>query len=86
MNKDPFYALSSPYRREIIKLLKWQNMSAGDIASNFSISKPSLSRHFEILKNAEIISEERRGNVIIYSLNLDTMHKISGILDELFNV
>ena len=70
MNDDFFQALASPYRREIIKLLKWQNLTAGEIAAKFDISQPSISRHLDILKRAEIIVAEKRANQIIYSLNL----------------
>lgn len=53
---DGFYqALAHPIRREIIRLLKWSDLSAGEIANNFNISKPSISRHLEVLKNTEII-------------------------------
>ena len=44
MKEDFFQALASPYRREIIRLLKWQNLSAGEIAEKFSISQPSVSQ------------------------------------------
>ena len=50
MIDDCFSALSNTYRREIIKLLKWKNMSVGEIANHFNISQPSISRHLEILK------------------------------------
>lgn len=59
MKDDFFQALASPYRREIIKLLKWKNLSAGEIADHFDISQPSISRHLDILKQAEIVTAER---------------------------
>lgn len=77
MKDDCFQALANPYRREIIRLLKWKNLSAGEIAKHFSISQPSISRHLDILKQAEIVTAERRANQIIYSLNLS-------IVDELY--
>ena len=73
MKEDFFQALASPYRREIIKLLKWKNLSAGEIADHFDISQPSISRHLDILKQAEIVTAERKANQIIYSLNLSVM-------------
>lgn len=76
MKEDFFQALASPYRREIIRLLKWQNLSAGEIAEKFSISQPSVSRHLDVLKQAEIITAERRGNQIIYSLNLSVVQEM----------
>lgn len=76
MREDFFQALASPYRREIIRLLKWQNLSAGEIAEKFNISQPSISRHLDVLKQAEIVTAERRGNQIIYSLNLSVMQEM----------
>lgn len=86
MNDDFFQALSSPYRREIIRLLKWKNMSAGEIADHFDISQPSISRHLDVLKRAEIVTAERKANQIIYSLNLsavqEMMVEITGLLER----
>lgn len=76
MKEDFFQALASPYRREIIRLLKWQSLSAGEIAEKFSISQPSVSRHLDVLKQAEIITAERKGNQIIYSLNLSVVQEM----------
>lgn len=85
--KDNFFqALASPYRREIIKLLKWKNLSAGEIADHFDISQPSISRHLDILKQAEIVTAERRANQIIYSLNLSVMDEILAQLSDLFQI
>lgn len=55
MNEDFFHALTSPYRREIIKMLKWKNMSAGEIADHFNISQPSISRHLDVLKEQKLL-------------------------------
>lgn len=84
MNDDFFQALSSPYRREIIKLLKWKNLSAGEIAEHFDISQPSVSRHLDILKRAEIVTAERKANQIIYSLNLSAVQEMLVEITGLF--
>lgn len=85
--KDEFFqALSNPYRREIIKLLRWKNMSAGEIVEKFDIAQPSISRHLDVLKKAEIVTSERRGNQIIYSLNLSAVQEMVLYLSELFEV
>ncbi|CAM3472898.1 hypothetical protein PSHO110982_04510 [Pseudostreptobacillus hongkongensis] len=86
MNDDFFQALASPYRREIIKLLKWQNLTAGEIAAKFEISQPSISRHLDILKRAEIIVAEKRANQIIYSLNLSVLQELMVGITGLLNV
>ena len=83
MKDDFFQALSSPYRREIIRLLKWRDLSAGQIAAQFDISQPSVSRHLEVLKNAGIITSHRRANQIIYSLDLTA---VQGMLVEILDL
>lgn len=66
---DVFKALADPTRRKILELLAEKNMIAGDIAEYFNISKPSISHHLTILKNAGLITDERQGQTIVYSLN-----------------
>ncbi len=84
MNDEFFQALSNPYRREIIKLLKWKNMSVSEIVSNFDIAQPTISRHLDVLKKAKIVTSERKGNQIIYSLNLSTAQEMMIFLSDLF--
>lgn len=84
---DGFYqALAHPIRREIIRLLKWSDLSAGEIANNFNISKPSISRHLEVLKNTEIIVGTRKGNQIIYSLNVSILQEMLVEIIELLDL
>lgn len=64
-----FQALADPTRREILRMLTKADMSAGDIAANFSMSLPSISHHLSVLKNAELVTGERKGQSIVYSLN-----------------
>ncbi|GAB5084028.1 hypothetical protein Osc2_07960 [Ruminococcus sp. 25CYCFAH16] len=85
MNDEFFQALSNPYRREIIKLLRWENMSVGDIVKRFDIAQPTISRHLDVLRKAEIVTSERKGNQIIYSLNLSAMQEMFVYLSELFD-
>lgn len=86
MNDEFYQALASQYRREIIKLLKWRNLSAGEIADHFDISQPSISRHLDVLKRAEIVTTERKANQIIYSLNLSVMDEMYIQLSNLLNM
>ena len=73
-----FKALNDETRRKIIELLKEKDMDAGEIAEKFKISKPSISHHLDILKRADLITSEKRGQHIIYSLN-------TSILEDLIN-
>ena len=85
MNIAFFQALSNPYRREIIRLLRWKSMSAGEIVEKFTIAQPSVSRHLEVLRKAEIVTAQRRGNQILYSLNLSAVQEIFVYMTELFD-
>ena len=73
-----FKALSDETRREILKLLSKKDMSAGEISEHFNMSKPSISKHLEILREAELISSERKGQFIIYSINTSIIQKVLG--------
>ncbi len=64
-----FKALNDKTRRQILELLKEQEMNAGEIADKFNISKPSISHHLDILKRADLITSEKNGQFIEYSLN-----------------
>jgi len=64
-----FKALSDPTRREILRLLSQGEKTAGELASKFDMTKPSMSHHFAVLKDAELVSSRRDGQQIWYSLN-----------------
>jgi ArsR family transcriptional regulator, arsenate/arsenite/antimonite-responsive transcriptional repressor len=66
---ETFKALSDPTRRRILELLAEKDMSSGEIAGCFDISKPSISHHMSVLKNAELVVSAKEGQSIIYSLN-----------------
>ncbi len=71
-----FKALNDETRREILDLLKVKDLSAGEIADYFTISKPSISHHLDILKQADLISSEKKGQFVIYSLNTSVMEDV----------
>lgn len=64
-----FKALGDPTRRKIIELLRKRDMNAGEIADYFSISKPSISHHLDLLKQAGIVLSIKEGQFVTYSLN-----------------
>ena len=80
-----FKALSDETRREILKLLSKKDLTAGEIASNFNMSKPSISKHLDILKDAELISFEKKGQFIIYSINTTVLQNALGKFLDFFN-
>jgi DNA-binding transcriptional ArsR family regulator len=73
-----FRALADPTRRQILQELKSSELSAGDIASRFPISGPSISRHLSILKSADLISERRVANRIFYRLEPEQIAQTVG--------
>lgn len=73
-----FKALSDKTRREILMLLRSRDMTAGEIADNFSMSKPSISHHLSILKQANLVIDIKEGQNIIYSLNSTVFSEIMG--------
>ncbi|MCH9822647.1 MAG: autorepressor SdpR family transcription factor [Bacteroidetes bacterium] len=75
MNKL-FKALNDTTRREILDKLREGDMTAGEIADLFNISKPSISHHLDILKQAELVESHRNGQFIHYSLNTAVMDDI----------
>lgn len=80
---NTFKALSDKTRREIINLLKTQDLTAGEIADHFNISKPSISHHLNVLKQANLVLDERQGQNIIYSLNTTVFEELIGWFLEL---
>jgi ArsR family transcriptional regulator len=71
-----FKALDDPTRREILDMLKEKDMTAGEIADKFNISKPSISHHLDILKQAKLVVAIKQGQFQIYSLNTTIMDEI----------
>lgn len=69
-------ALSDPTRREILNMLKKGKMSAGEIVENFPVSGAAVSRHLSILKDADLIRDEREGKFIFYELNASVLEEI----------
>ena len=66
---DVFKALNDPARREILKMLRKKDMTAGDIGAKFSMTAPSISHHLDILKRAGLVTSIKQGQYILYSLN-----------------
>ena len=73
---DAFKALGDPTRRKILELLSEGEMTAGDIAAHFDMAKPSVSHHLNTLKAAGLVTDSRRGQNIVYCLNLTVFQEI----------
>ena len=69
-------ALADPIRREILNLLKHGRLSAGEITDHFDVTAASISRHLSVLKEADLIRDERQGKFIYYDLNASVLEEI----------
>ncbi|MGI9953520.1 autorepressor SdpR family transcription factor [Moorellaceae bacterium AZ2] len=79
---DIFRALGDPTRREIMRLLGQRDMTAGEIADHFNLTKATISHHLAVLKEAGLVLGERQGQYIVYSLNATVFqHLLSWLLE-----
>lgn len=84
MQDSVFKALADPTRRKILRLLNGRELTAGEIAGYFHISLPSMSHHFNVLKQADLVMARRQGQVIYYSLNTTVVEDILTVMMDLF--
>lgn len=73
---EVFKAIADPTRREILRLLRHEEMSAGDVAARFDMSKPTMSHHFAVLKAAGLITSRREGQTIWYALDTTLLEDV----------
>jgi len=79
-----FRALGDPTRREILRLLRRRDMTAGELAERFPLARSTLSGHFNVLRHAGLVLSERRGTTIVYSLNVSAFEDaLAAVLDLL---
>ena len=83
-NNEVFKALSDPTRREILRLLGLNEMSAGQLTEKFDMTKPSMSHHFAVLKEADLITSRREGQQIIYTLNTTVVQDMLAWMMDFF--
>jgi ArsR family transcriptional regulator len=81
-----YRALADPTRRKILQLLREKDLTAGQLAEHFSLSKPTLSRHFGVLREADLIHGSKDGASITYSLNLSVLEEALLGLMEMFRI
>lgn len=84
--QEVFKAISDPTRRRVLKLLQGGSKTAGELAEEFDITKGSLSHHFNVLKAADLVRCERRGQQLVYSLNTTVFEDVAALLLDLFKV
>jgi ArsR family transcriptional regulator len=83
---EVFHALADPTRREILRLLRGRDMTAGEIAEQFPLARSTLSGHFNALKRAGLIVAEKNGTSIVYGLNVSAIEQAIGAVLDLLEV
>jgi ArsR family transcriptional regulator len=81
---EVFKALSDPTRREILRILTRGEQTAGELAEPFDMTRPSMSHHFAVLKEADLIRSRREGQQVIYSLNTTVVEDVLAWIWDLF--
>ncbi|MBP8155778.1 MAG: winged helix-turn-helix transcriptional regulator [Leadbetterella sp.] len=71
-----FRALNDASRREILEILRLGDATAGEISDRFNMSKPSISHHLDLLRQADLVSSKKKGQFVIYSINLPALDDI----------
>jgi ArsR family transcriptional regulator, arsenate/arsenite/antimonite-responsive transcriptional repressor len=82
---EAFKAIADPTRREVLRLLRQRGeMTAGELAERFDMSRPSMSHHFAVLKQADLVTSRRDGQQIYYALNTTVVQDLMSIILDLF--
>ena len=82
---DVWKGLADPTRRKILSLLKDKDMNAGEIANEFNMTKPSISNHLNILKQADLVDAEKVGQNVNYSLKTSVLQDVLKLISDLSN-
>lgn len=80
---DVWKALADPTRRKILELLRQKDMNAGEIAAEFNMTKPSISNHLSILRQADLVDAEKQGQNVVYTLKTSVLEDILNMLSSL---
>lgn len=81
LRRDVFQAIADPTRRAILLLVASQAMSAGAIASHFDTSRPTVSKHVQILTECELLEQEQNGREIYYHLNPNKLKEVADFIE-----
>lgn len=81
-----YRALADPTRRQVLALLRERDMTAGELAGRFELSWPTMSGHFAVLRDADLVSADRNGSTITYRLNLSVLEEAMAALLDAFRI
>jgi DNA-binding transcriptional ArsR family regulator len=79
-------AIGAPRRRQILRLVRDDELSAGEIASNFDVTRPAVSQHLNVLKEAGLVSERRNGTRRLYRARPEGLAELKDFLEEFWDV
>ena len=79
------HAIAEPRRRAILRLVREEELSSGEIASHFEVTGPAISQHLRVLKEAELVRERREGTRRLYSARPETLAELRGFLEEFWS-
>lgn len=82
LRRDIYQAIADPTRRSILVLLASQTMTAGAIAKNFDVARPTISKHIQILNECELIKSNQQGREIYYQIKIEKMKEIDKWLEQ----
>ncbi len=82
LRRDVFQAIADPTRRALLLLVTSQAMTAGAIASNFDVARPTISKHIQILNECELVEANQQGREIHYQLKIEKMKEIDKWLEQ----
>ncbi|HEX4862945.1 MAG TPA: metalloregulator ArsR/SmtB family transcription factor [Acidimicrobiales bacterium] len=82
---DPIRVLAEPKRRAILELIASEELSAGEIAEHFDVTRPAVSQHLTVLKSAGLISERRDGTRRLYRLEPDAISELRRFVENLWS-
>ena len=86
MNVKVYKAIADPTRRKIMQLLRERDMTAGKLAEKFNFAKPTLSRHFSVLREADLIQGTKSGTTITYRLNVSVLEETMLAMMDTFKI
>ena len=81
-----YRALADPTRRRVLALLRERDMTAGELAAQFELSWPTMSGHFTVLREADLIDADRTGTTITYHLNVSVLEEALAALMDAFRI
>jgi DNA-binding transcriptional ArsR family regulator len=82
LRRDIFQAIADPTRRSILVILASQTMTAGAIADNFEVARPTISKHIQILTECDLVEANQQGREIYYQIKIDKMKEVDQWLEQ----